>query len=132
MKKPQFSLATLRKMAHGLNKAILQQLLDDRDDEELVRATWDKTMEEVNLGYIWPDEDADPMKFFLAKRFGLVQRAGKLRVIDDCSIGGINATVGSVEKYRFHAMDECAAFLAWLITCKAATALKVFLAALLT
>ena len=71
VKKPQFSLATLRKMAHGLNKAILQQLLDDRDDEELVRATWDKTMEEVNLGYIWPDEDADPMKFFLAKGLGL-------------------------------------------------------------
>ena len=60
MKKLQFSLATLRKMAQGLNKAILQQLLDDRDDEDLVRATWDKTMEEVNLGYIWPDEDADP------------------------------------------------------------------------
>ena len=27
---------------------------------------------------------------FLAKRFGLVQKAGKLRVIDDCSIGGVN------------------------------------------
>ena len=28
------------------------------------------------------------MNFFLAKRFGLVQRAGKLRVIDDCSHRG--------------------------------------------
>ena len=77
--------------------------------------TWEKTQEEVELGYIWPDDGADPRRFFLAKRFGLVQRAGKLRVIDDCSIGGINSTVGAVEKYRVHAMDECAAFLAYLV-----------------
>jgi hypothetical protein len=25
------------------------------------------------LGYIWPDDDADPMNFFRAKRFGPVQ-----------------------------------------------------------
>ena len=28
-------------------------------------------MEEVNLGYIWPDEDADPMIFLPAKGLGL-------------------------------------------------------------
>ena len=68
-------------MARGLNKAILQQLREDKDDAELVQKTWEKTLEEVNLGYIWHDEHADPMQFFLAKRFGLVQRAGKLRVM---------------------------------------------------
>ena len=98
-----------------MNRAILQQLRDDQEDEDLVRKTWDKTQEEVELGYIWPDESADPMRLFLAKRFGLVQRAGKLRVIDDCSIGGFNSTVGAVEKYRVHAMDECAAFLAYMV-----------------
>ena len=115
VKRPQFSLSTLKQMANGLNRAILQQLGDDRDDAELVKNTWEKTQEEVELGYIWPDDGADPMGFFLAKRFGLVQRAGKLRVIDDCSIGGINSTVGAVEKYRVHAMDECAAFLAYMV-----------------
>ena len=115
VKRPQFSLGTLKQMARGLNKAILQQLREDKDDAELVRKTWEKTLEEVNLGYIWHDEHADPMQFFLAKRFGLVQRAGKLRVIDDCSIGGINSTMGAVEKYRVHAMDECAAFLAYMV-----------------
>ena len=115
VKRPEFSLKTLKQMARGLNRAILQQLRDDKDEEELVRKTWEKTLEEVDLGYIWPDEGADPMEFFLAKRFGLVQRAGKLRVIDDCSIGGINSTMGAVEKYRVHAMDECAAFLAYMV-----------------
>ena len=115
VKRPEVSLKTLKQMAHGLNRAILQQLQEDKDEEELVRKTWEKTLEEVDLGYIWPDDNADPMKFFLAKRFGLVQRAGKLRVIDDCSIGGINSTMGAVEKYRVHAMDECAAFLAYMV-----------------
>ena len=36
-------------------------------------------------------------------------------MIDDCSIGGINSTMGAVEKYRVHAMDECAAFLAYMV-----------------
>eukprot|EP00435_Cladocopium_sp_Y103_P000018 s3918_g1.t1 len=115
VKRPQFSLSTLKQMAQGLNRAILQQLRDDRDGEELVNNTWEKTLEEVKLGYIWHDKAADPMEFFLAKRFGLVQRAGKLRVIDDCSIGGINSTLGAVEKYRVHAMDECAAYLAYMV-----------------
>ena len=100
-------------LAKGFNRALLQQLDDDKDDEDLIQRTWDKTLEEVELGYIWQDDGADPMKFFLAKRFGLVQRAGKL--IDDCSIGGFNSTVGAVEKCRVHAMDECAAFLAYLV-----------------
>ena len=114
VKRPQFSLSTLKQMANGLNRAILQQLGDDRDDAELVKNTWEKTQEEVELGYSWPGDGADPMGFFLSKRFGLVQRAGKL-LIDDCSIGGINSTVGAVEKYRVHAMDECAAFLAYMV-----------------
>ena len=76
MKRPQFSLGTLKQMAQGLNRAILQQLGDDREDVELVKNTWEKTQEEVELGYIWPDDGADPMGFFLAKRFGLVQKEG--------------------------------------------------------
>ena len=111
VKRPQFSLGTLESLAKGLNRALLQQLDDDKDDEDLIQRTWDKTLEEVELGYIWQDDGADPMNF----RFGLVQRAGKLRVIDDCSIGGFKSTVGAVEKYRVHAMDESAAFLAYLV-----------------
>lgn len=85
------------------------------DDGPTVRQTWEKTLEEVSLGYIWPDESGDLDRVFLAKRFGSQQKAGKLRVIDDCSIGGINGALGVFEKYKVHAIDETAAFLTWVV-----------------
>ena len=33
-------------------------------------------------------------------------------MIDDCTVGGINSTVGVVEKYRVHAIDKIAAYIA--------------------
>lgn len=72
-------------------------------------------MDEVEKGYIWLDKDASADSNFLAKRFGLLQKAGKLRVIDDCIIGGINGALGVVEKYKVHAIDERAAFLTWML-----------------
>ncbi|CAJ1376929.1 unnamed protein product, partial [Effrenium voratum] len=33
----------------------------------------------------------------------------QVRVIDDCTVGGLNKTIGVVEKYRIHAMDEISA-----------------------
>ena len=71
------------------------------DDGPTVRQTWEKTLEEVSLGYIWPDESGDLDRVFLAKRFGSQQKAGKLRVIDDCSIGGINGALGVLRNTRF-------------------------------
>lgn len=54
------------------------------------------------------------MDFILAKRFGLEQKH-KVRVIDDCTIGGFNRTCGFSERMRVHAIDEMAAYLAWLL-----------------
>ena len=51
----------------------------------------------------------------LAKRFGLRQ-AEKIRMIDDCSIGGFNATCGVNEKMRVHSVDEMAAYICWCMT----------------
>ena len=50
----------------------------------------------------------------LAKRFGLRQQ-DKIRIIDDCSVGGINKALGTVKKYRIHAIDEFAAYAAWFL-----------------
>ena len=36
-------------------------------------------------------------------------------MIDDCSIGGLNKTIGVVEKYRIHSIDEISAMLAWML-----------------
>lgn len=112
-------------MARGLNRAVLKQLYEDKDDAELVKSTWGKTQEEVALCYIWPDEQADPEQHFLAKRFGLVQRAGKLRVIDDCSIGGINSTISAVENSGYMPWMSVRLFLlTWWTTCKGAMSAK--------
>ena len=51
----------------------------------------------------------------LAKRFGLQQK-NKVRVIDDCTIGGYNKAYGTKEKLRVHAIDQLAAYLSWLCT----------------
>ena len=93
----------------------MSQLSGENDDDPTVQQTWEKTLEEVSLGYIWHDESGDLDHVFLAKRFGLQQKAGKLRVIDDCSVGGINGALGVVEKYKVHAIDETAALLTWMV-----------------
>ena len=51
----------------------------------------------------------------LAKRFGLQQKS-KVRVIDDCTVGGYNKAYGTKEKLRVHAIDQLAAYLSWLCT----------------
>ena len=81
VKRPQFSVETLRKLSRGLNRSIVSQLSGENDDDPTVQQTWEKTLEEVSLGYIWHDESGDLDRVFLAKRFGLQQKAGKLRVM---------------------------------------------------
>ncbi len=115
VRRPQFDLETLRKMAPGLNKSIVGRLKQEDDLDPTMVQTWEKTQEEVSLGYIWPDSESKVENVLLAKRFGLLQRAGKLRVIDDCSVGGLNGTLGTREKYRIHAIDKCAAYLAHML-----------------
>ncbi len=125
VKRSQFDLETLRKMAPGLNKSIVGQPNQDDDLDPTVVQTWEKTQEEVSLGYIWRDTESKAEEVLLAKRFGLLQRAGKLRISDDCSIGGINGTLGTREKYRIHAIDECAAYLAHMLDLNRALAKEV-------
>ena len=115
VKRPQYSVDTLRVLAKGLNASILAQLENADDRDATNQQAWRQTLEEIEKGYVWLDEDADPSKHALAKRFGLNQK-NKVRVIDDCTVGGLNKTIGVVEKYRIHAMDEISAYLAWMLT----------------
>lgn len=105
----------MRKLAKGWNKAIASQLAADGEQDEIEQQTWAKTQEEVALGYIGPGHESRTGQVLLAKRFGLLQRGGKLRGIDACTIGGINGAWGVVEKYKVHAIDETAAFLTWML-----------------
>ena len=84
-------------------------------DLELDQEVWRQTEEEVEKGWAWFDEDCDVKHKLLAKRFGLKQ-AEKVRLIDDCTVGGFNGTCGSREKLRVHSVDELAAYIAWCLT----------------
>ena len=112
-KRPQFSVETLRKLAKGLNKSIISQLQSSGFEDDIVKKTWELTKEEVDAGYIWEDHANDKWSC-LAKRFGLVQKE-KIRMIDDCTVGGLNKTIGVVEKFRIHCLDEMVAYLAWFL-----------------
>ncbi len=56
-RRPEYGVAIIKKMAIGLNKAILQQTLNqDRDDA--VEATWNSTLEELERGWVFMDDMA--------------------------------------------------------------------------
>ena len=114
-KRPQYSVESLKVLAKGLNASILSQLENADDSDETNQQAWKQTLDEIQKGYVWVDDSADPCRHALAKRFGLNQKS-KVRVIDDCTIGGLNKTIGVVEKYKIHAMDEISAYLAWALT----------------
>ena len=113
-KRPSFGRETMLKLAKGLNRATLQSL-SRRQDLDLEQGTWKETMAEVDRGWIWEDVRGKVGDIVIAKRFGLQQR-DKLRVIDDCSCGGLNQAVGLSEKSQLHSIDQIASMLAHSLT----------------
>ena len=110
VRKPAFSLETLKMMAHGLKEAVKSRLVN-RQVRLVEEATWDETKAELQRGWLWiPQRDLDVTPKIYAMRFGLQQK-DKLRVIDDCSVGGLNATIGVPEKLRVHSVDVLLNFL---------------------
>ena len=114
LKRPAQSLESACKVAKGLNHNICKQV-SATSDEALAEEVWSLTKEELDRGWVWLDEDCKVEDHLLAKRFGLKQ-GEKTRLIDDCSIGGVNSTCGSCEKLKIHAIDEMAACIAWCLT----------------
>ena len=113
-KRPGHDMQTVLLMAKGLNKMILEQV-SSQAGTELATKTWASTKDELEKGWVFLDDSDHVDGVVLAKRFGLEQKT-KLRVIDDCTIGGWNKTCGSLEKLRTHAIDEMVAYLAWTMS----------------
>ena len=113
-KRPGHDLETAKKTAKGVNHGICKQVAEP-GDAALNEAVWKQTEEEVEKGWTWFDNTCDVKSKLLAKRFGLKQ-GEKVRLIDDCTIGGFNATCGSSERLRVHSVDEMAAYIAWCLT----------------
>ena len=101
VRRPAFSRDTLLKLAKGLNQATLKAM-ERRQDQHLEEGTWAETVDELPKGWIWDATGESLDGKVIARRFGLLQGA-KLRVIDDCSCGGLNHSVG-------HSIDQLASF----------------------
>jgi len=113
-KRPEYNIDLVKSMAKGLNSVILKQVQATENDE-LATTTWQSTVEEIDKQWVWRDVTSDYDNVILAKRFGLQQKS-KVRVIDDCTVGGYNKAYGTKEKLRVHAIDQLAAYLSWLCT----------------
>ena len=119
VRKPEHSLEQLKKKSKGLNAAVLGSLAKS-DWTEVDGKVWSDTQDELAKG--WLALPADVPFFFVAKRFGLVQKE-KIRMIDDFSVCGVNSAYGLTEKLRVQAVDELASFLALLLNHPAHSAL---------
>ena len=73
LKRPEYSLDMVRNMAKGLNQMILAQV-NATSDDELAKATWESTVEEIEKQWVWRDVTSDISEVILAKRFGLQQK----------------------------------------------------------
>ena len=113
-KRPAYDMDTAKKLAKGVNHSICKQVAESPDDA-LSHEVWKQTQEELEKGWTWLDDHCDLKTKLLAKRFGL-QQGEKVRLIDDCTIGGFNSTCGSSERLRVHSVDEMAAYIAWCLT----------------
>ena len=113
-KRPEYTLDMVKNMAKGVNNMIYSQVVGTSVDD-LFRKTWDKTLEEIDNNWVWRDVISDVGDVVMAKRFGLQQKE-KVRVIDDCSVGGYNKAFGTKEKLRVHAIGQLAAYLSWICT----------------
>ena len=71
--RPEYDLETVKKMAVGLNKAIMQQTLNQNRDDT-VDATWNATLDELERGWVFLDSVTNIDFHLVARRFGLRQK----------------------------------------------------------
>ena len=110
VKRPARSVSSLLQLIKGLNKATLSKMAS-RQDSTLESAAWAETQSEIDAGWVWVDDDADLSEVCVAMRFGVVQ-GDKIRVIDDCTICGLNSTIGLQERFELRTIDKFASFVA--------------------
>ena len=107
---PSIHLKQLDSMCYGLNLAVVNSLKNSKW-EPSDQVAWDETLAEVDKGWLGECESVDLKHDIVAKRFP-IQQGEKTRLIDDCSICGLNSAFGLVEHLRVECIDEVAAGLA--------------------
>ena len=114
LKRPAHNLEAALKLAKGVNHSICKQV-GALTDQGLELEVWRQTGEELEKGWVWLDPTCNTAEKLLAKRFGL-QQGEKVRMIDDCTIGGFNGTCGCSERLKVHAVDEMTAYISWCLS----------------
>ena len=108
---PKITMEALHDSLELFNLKVKQQM-SIRQESQLEEDTWEETMKELEKGWIWRDESTSWEGKCVARRFGIHQ-GGKTRVIDDCSVCGLNQTVGLREKFVLQAVDQMCAIISW-------------------
>ena len=104
VKGPVLTVDALLASTRSFNEKVWKQLQFQQEDD-LERDTWRETEAELEQGWIWEDSDASWTDKVVARRFGIKQ-GQKTRVIDDCTVCGLNLTVGTKEKFHLHTIDQ--------------------------
>ena len=99
-------------------RAIAKSPVDD-----VARQAWQGTKAEESKHWVFRDDNYDPSRILLARRFGLAQKS-KVRVIDDGKGCSLNTTVGLTEKYNLDGIDVLAATLLVVMEKAAGTPLR--------
>ena len=107
------------------NAARIRPKLDQEStgsgDDHVDQVVWSKTLEEVESGWLkGPLQKCDvPVNQPISRRFGLAQKKGKIRLIDDYTESGVNTCVTAVESPVLHTIDVACALLAfWFSECE--------------
>ena len=111
VRQPTLTLDALLASLASLDSKVKQQM-DMRQNTTLERDTWSETIKEFEKGRIWRDPCQDWDGKCVARRFGIHQ-GGKTRVIDDCSVCGLNQSVGLQERFVLQAVDQMCTILCW-------------------
>ena len=111
VRQPTLTVEALLASLASFNAKVKQQM-DVRQEEALEQDTWAETLKELDKGWIWKDSSQSWEGKCVARRFGIHQ-GGKTRVIDDCSVCGLNQTVGLKEKFVLQAVDQMCTILCW-------------------
>ena len=106
--------------AARMRPALNSQALGSGDDS-IDETVWRKTLEEVENNWLLGPLNSDqvPRSAPISRRFGLSQKGGKVRLIDDYSESNVNSCVNTSESPILHTVDiACAMFAMWFEACK--------------
>jgi hypothetical protein len=89
-------------------------------DSHIDSVVWTKTLEEVKGWLSGPLQQCEvPDSHPISRRFGLLQKKGKMRLIDDYTESGVNTCVTTVEAPVLHTIDvACVVLALWFGTCE--------------